>query len=110
MAVTVPDDAPAALQWVLRDQSKAVLQGQPPAAVLTRDGVKPQTGSYIGHAYPIASTASLDGVGCKPQPAGGADCLSLARWVTFRDAGAHQMENWVFWVRDDVAQEASGTR
>ncbi len=110
MAVKLPADAPAALQWALRDQSQAVLEGQPAPAMLTRDGVKPQNGNYIGHAYPIASTAALDNVGCRPQPQGGTDCLSLARWIAFRDAGAPQTENWVFWVRDDLAQEASGTR
>jgi hypothetical protein len=110
MMVKLPEDAPAALHWALRNQRQHVLAGQPAPAMLTRDGVKPQTGNYIGHAYPIASTATLDGVGCKPQPQGGTDCLSLARWITFRDAGAQQMENWVFWVRDDLAQEASGSR
>jgi hypothetical protein len=110
MTVKLPEDAPAALQWALRAQNKDAQAGQPAPAMLTRDGVKPMTGNYIGHAYPIASTARLDGVGCKPQPQGGADCLPLARWITFRDAGAHQMENWVFWVRDDLAQEASGNR
>jgi hypothetical protein len=110
MAVAVPDEAPAALRWALRNQNQRVTAGQPAPAMMTRDGVKPADGNYIGHAYPIASTATLAGVGCAPQPQGGADCLPLARWIAFREAGAQQMENWVFWVRDDLAQEASGSR
>lgn len=110
MVVKLPDDAPAALRWALREQSREMEPGQLAPAMLTRDGVKPQTGNYIGHAYPIVSNATLDNVGCTPQPQGGIDCLPLARWITFREAGAQQTDKWVFWVRDDLAQEASGTR
>lgn len=110
MVVQVPADAPAAVRWVLRDQRSNATADQPAPALLTRQGAKPTSGNYIGQAYPIASTATLNNVGCKPQPQGGFDCLSLARWVAFRDAGAHTMDNWVFWLRNDLAAKASGTQ
>lgn len=110
MVVQVPADAPAALRWALRDQRSESTAGQSAPALLTRLGAKPVQGNYIGMAYPIASTATLDGVGCMPQAQGGVDCLSLVRWITFRDAGTHTMDNWIFWVRDDLAAKASGTR
>jgi hypothetical protein len=110
MVVQVPAEAPAALRWLLRDQRGETTAGQSAPALLTRTGAKPAQGNYIGHAYPIASTATLDNVGCKPQPQGGVDCLSLVRWIAFRDAGAHQTDNWIFWIRDDLAAKASGNR
>lgn len=108
MVVQLPADAPAALRWVLREQRSKDMAGQPAPALLTRLGAKPDTGSYIGMAFPVASTAALRDVGCKLQPQGGVDCLSLARWLVFRGAGAHQTDSWIFWVRDDLAAQASG--
>lgn len=109
MVVQLPADAPAALRWILRGQRGEGMAGQPAPALLTRSGAKPDAGSYIGMAFPVASTAALSDVGCKSQPQGGVDCLSLARWLVFRNAGAQQTDSWIFWVRDDLAAKASGT-
>lgn len=111
--VHLAEDAPAALQWVLRDRRRfdALEDAGAPDVVLTPAAEKPRVaGNFIGTAYAVTAQAPLNEVRCVGLPWGGGDCWSLARWLAFRDAETTHANLWVLWLRDDVARRASGMR
>jgi len=113
LAVQIAGEAPPALRWALRDQRNLILGEGPSDAgiVLTPALAKPQsTGSFIGAAYDVVARAPLSEVRCTSLPQEGIDCSPLARWLAFREAGDVRTEHWLLWLRDDVAQKASGRR
>jgi len=70
----------------------------------------PAAGRFIGSSREIVRRMPLDALSCRSLPQGGFDCLSLARWLTFREAGDLQSERWVLWLRDDIAKQGGGIR
>jgi hypothetical protein len=113
LAVQIAGEPPPALQWALRGQRNLILAEGPSNAgiVLTPAPAKPQSpGSFIGTVYDVVVWAPLSEVRCTGLPQGGMDCLSLARWLAFRETSDVRTERWLFWLRDDVAQKASGRR
>jgi len=113
LAVQIAGDAPPALRWALRGQRNLIVGEGPSDAdiVLRPTPAKPQSpGNFIGAAYDVVTRAPLSEVRCAGLPQGGMDCLSLARWLAFREVDDVRAERWLLWLRDDVAQKASGRR
>jgi len=113
LAVQVLGEAPPALRWALRNQRAVTYSNQLTAAGLVLAPLAtqpPATGAFFGSNRAIIVRAALDGLGCTPLPQGGFDCLSLARWLAFREVRDLQTERWVVWLRDDIARRGSGIR
>lgn len=111
LAVLVAGDAPAALRWALRDQRSFDVSEDAgsPGIVLTPAPERPRSaGNFIGTAYEVTAQAPLNEVRCVRLLQGGFDCLSLARWLAFRDVSSVRADLWLLWLRDDVAKRASG--
>ncbi len=109
MTVGLPADAPASLRWALRDQAAEKTGNSAPAdALILADQSRPTQGNYIGRAFEVTSSATLNGVRCQPQAQGGLNCQTLAQWLAFRDGGEPNVARWSLWVRADVAERAGG--
>jgi hypothetical protein len=109
MTVQVPDDAPASLRWALRDQAiGSAVRGVPTEAVILAEQTRPTQGNYIGRAFELTSSATLNSVRCQPQGQGGLNCQTLAQWLAFRNGGEPSVARWSLWVRADVAERAGG--
>lgn len=113
LPMQVSDAAPAAIKWALRNQRNityvAHLTDSP--AALTPINEKPGgASSYIGSAFRITNTASLNELTCHPGGAEGnqLDCSSLFKWFTQRTLDERVITRWVFWLRRDTALKASG--
>ena len=113
MPLQVSDAAPAALRWTLRDQRNityvAKLTDSP--AALTPINEKPEsTSAYIGSAFRITNTASLNELGCQSAVMGinQFDCPPLLRWLIRRTLDERIVTRWVLWLRSDTASRASG--
>lgn len=109
LAVRLDGDAPAVLRWTLRDRRS--LDADDAGVALTPAAEKPTaSGSFIGMAFELTTQAPLDDARCVALSQGGFDCLPLARWLAFRNTDRLRGDMWVLWLREDVAQRASGIR
>jgi 4-amino-4-deoxy-L-arabinose transferase-like glycosyltransferase len=111
--IQVQGDAPPALHWALREQRGVtyVLHAQNAPSVLTSIDKKPDesNSAYIGSAFRVATSSSLDNIRCAPSAASDQlDCTPLARWLTQRTINERVITRWIFWMRSDIAQKANG--
>ena len=113
LPLQVVDSAPPALRWALRNQRKVSYVsrlGDTPAALTPINERPPGTDVYIGNAFRISSSASLATLRCQPIATATEqlDCTSVARWLTLRVVDETMVTRWIFWLRSDIAQKASG--
>jgi hypothetical protein len=109
--VHLPDDAPASLRWALRNQTRLVVGpvGADDDVAITSDRQKLSQGNFVGSAFVVGSSAALANVKCTPLDSQGKrDCGAVGRWVAFRDGGEVMRENWIVWLRSDIASRVDG--
>lgn len=105
LQLSVPDDAPAALRWALREWTTD--DERTASAFLTPGGAPPPTrASLVGHTFEVLKQAGLSEIRCGAS----VGCLPLARWVAFREGGNAQPTRWTLWIRSETALRASGYR
>ena len=110
--IQVLDTAPPSLRWALRDQNGAtyVSHAENAPVVLTSINRRPDEGTYayVGSAFRIAASASLDNIRCASTTNDQLDCTPLARWLTQRTFDERVITRWIFWMRSDIAQKTNG--
>ena len=111
--IQVLDTAPSSLRWALRDQNNVtyVSHAENAPALLTSINRRPDEGTYayMGSAFRITASASLDNIRCASVAANDQlDCTPLARWLTQRTFDKRVITRWIFWMRSDIAQKANG--
>ncbi|MCS7060663.1 MAG: hypothetical protein RMN25_05805 [Anaerolineae bacterium] len=127
LSIELPESAPPAVRWLVRDWPRARLVVQPgvaelvltPAPVDQRSIPLQTDNPYIGSAFDVSAATSIRSAPCAEI----ANCYPLARWLMLRtldagipdagipDAGTHsssQLTRWVLWLRQDVASRYSG--
>ena len=63
--------------------------------------------TYVSNSLDVTQRNGLGGVRCK-QAADRQDCQAVARWLVLRDGGPPFVSSWTLYVRQDIAQRASG--
>ncbi len=110
--IQVLDTAPPSLRWALKDQNGVtyVSHAENAPTVLTSINRRPDEGAYayLGSAFRVTASASLDNIQCASTTNEQLDCTPLARWLTQRIFGEKVITRWIFWMRSDIAQKANG--
>ncbi|MBK8836082.1 MAG: hypothetical protein IPO29_14985 [Anaerolineae bacterium] len=110
MPIDVHDSAPSWLRWLLRDQKFVSFAARPAsvaAAMLPETLAFNSEYSYLSNSLDVTQRNGLGSVRCK-QVADRQDCQAVARWLVLRDAGPPFVSRWTLYVRQDIAQRASG--
>ncbi|MBP7602163.1 MAG: hypothetical protein KA750_12495 [Thermoflexales bacterium] len=110
MPIDVHDTAPSWLRWLLRDQKFASYAPRPAnaaAALLPATLAFNSEFTYVSNSLEVTQRNGLGGVRCK-QAADRQDCQAVARWLVLRDGGPPFVSSWTLYVRQDIAQRASG--
>jgi 4-amino-4-deoxy-L-arabinose transferase-like glycosyltransferase len=113
LPIQVLDTAPANMRWALKDQQSIsyVSHAANAPAILTSINRRPDesTYGYMGSAFRISASASLDNIRCVSEAASDQlDCTPLARWLTQRSFEERSVTRWIFWMRSDIAEKANG--
>jgi hypothetical protein len=112
LPIVVDDNAPPSLRWVLRDQRSIVygLAAGSNGIVLTPFGSQPNDQRvYVGDAYTLQNSSNLGNLNCR-QIGEKLDCTPYAKWLAFRHISDVQSTQWILWVSQDTASQASGIR
>lgn len=112
LRLQVADTAPPAVRWALRDQRNLRYLPKPndPEAMLFPESVRLESSvAYVGNAFDFGRTGAIEAARCN-RIGERFDCQPLARWFMFRDLPTTNTQRWVFWIRQDIANKASGVR
>ncbi len=110
MPIDVHETAPSWLRWLLRDQKNVAYVARPAgaaAAMLPATVAFNSEYTYVSNSLDVTQRNGLGSVRCK-QVADRQDCQAVARWLVLRDAGPPFVSRWTLYVRQDIAQRASG--
>lgn len=110
LPIEAPDNAPAWLRWLLRDQRFVSYVPRPAngaAALLPATVSFSSEYGYVANTLDVLQRSSLAAVRCR-EAGDRQDCQLVARWLTLREAGAPATTRWTLYVRQDIAARASG--
>jgi len=110
MPIEVQDTAPTWLRWPQREQkfvSYATRPASSAAALLPAAQAFNSEYTYVSNSLDVTQRNGLGAVRCK-QAADRQDCQAVARWLALRDGGPPLVSRWTLYVRQDIAQRASG--